>query len=100
MTRILPLFVLLLSCAGRDDGLDKYGRTPQLAARYKEAVENRTLLRGMHKDEIEEVMGGRPEKISKRNRGDREYTVWEYRSRSLDLYLDDDGYLMDWRGPF
>jgi len=65
---------------------------------YKAAVERRELLRGMHEDEIVEVMGGRPERVSRERRMDRTYTVWEYRSRALDLYLDD-GFLVDWRGP-
>lgn len=101
--RLIPLVVLLAACAGpqnEKDKRDKYGRTEELAARYAAAVERRELVRGMHQDEVEVVMRGRPEKVSRQQRNDNTYTVWEYRSKSLDLYFDRKGFLMDWRGPY
>ena len=53
----------------------------------------------MHETEIREVMRGGPTRISRKSIGNTKYTVWEYRDRSLDLYLDDDGFLMRWSGP-
>lgn len=99
--RLLPLLLVLIACTPpQKDGRDKYGRTEDVAARYAAAVERRELLRGMHQDEVRAVMQGRPEKVSKQQRGDTTYTVWEYRSKSLDLYFDKQGFLMHWRAPF
>lgn len=101
MHKILPL-LLLVACSGpngNEPGLDKYGRTPETAAQYAAAVERRELKPGMHKSEIREVMRGDPTRISRKSIGNTKYTVWEYRDRSLDLYLDDDGFLMRWSGP-
>lgn len=98
---LLPL-LLVLSCAGPRDagtGRDKHGRTEEVAAQYAAAVERKVLKMGMHKSEIRAVMDGGPDRVSRRRLGNRDYTVWEYRQRSIDLYLDDDGYLMKWRAP-
>jgi hypothetical protein len=104
--RLLPLLLLLCACGGPEkktdpaNQKDKYGRYPHIAEQYKEAVAKKKLLRGMHKGEIRQVMGGGPERTRKEKRGKSTYTVWVYASRSLDLWLDNDGYLMKWEGPY
>ena len=105
-TTIFALLLLLAACAGPTEKKDparrkdKYGRRPDLAAQYKKAVEDRKILRGMHKDEIKKVMGGGPEKV---RRGvvhnQAEYTQWVYAKRQLDFYIDDKGFLVFWEGP-
>ena len=105
---LTTILLLLAACAGptdkktsRHNRLDKYGRKPYLAAQYKDAVERKTLLRGMHKDEIRQVMGGGPEKTRKRVvRNEAKYTVWVYGQRQLDFFLDRDGFLVFWEGPY
>ena len=103
---LAPAFLALgvLACTGpsgekKGNVRDKYDRLPDVAAKYAAAVERRELLPGMHKDEIRVVMRGKPEKITKQKRGKSTYTVWEYRSKSLDLYLDKDGFLIFIRAP-
>ncbi len=105
---LTTLLLLFAACAGPTDKnnsprnqLDKYGRKPYLAAQYKRAIESKTILRGMHKDEIKQVMGGGPEKTRKRVvRNQAKYTVWVYGKRQLDFFLDRDGFLVFWEGPY
>jgi hypothetical protein len=98
---MLPL-VLVLGCStpNKNDPnyKDKHGRNAEDAEIYAKAVEERRLLPGMHKKEIRAVMGGGPEKTRKIERGGTTYIMWLYYSRSLDLYLDEDGYLLRWTG--
>jgi hypothetical protein len=49
---------------------------------------------------VREVMRGKPEETSRQNRGETEYLVWEYRSRSLDLFFDYEGFLVTWHAPY
>ena len=105
---LTTLLLLLAACAGPTDKeksprnkLDKYGRKPYLAAQYKSAVERKTILRGMHKDEIRQVMGSGPEKTRKGVvRNEAKYTVWAYGKRQLYFFLDRDGFLVFWEGPY
>ncbi|MHC4409976.1 MAG: hypothetical protein ACYS0F_13375 [Planctomycetota bacterium] len=99
--RLLPLVLVLIACTGpKKDGRDKYGRTEADAARYAAAVERRDPLLGMHQDEVRNIIMGAPEKVSRQARADTTYTVWEYRSRSLDFFFDKQGFLMHWQAPY
>ena len=105
-TPILILLLVLAACAGPTDKenagpkKDKYGRPPYLAEQYKRAVERRKILRGMHKDEIKEVMRGGPEKVRRGvAHNQAKYTQWVYAKRQLDFYIDDEGFLVYWEGP-
>ena len=101
MITMLPLILAVACSTPKIDGpnkKDKYGRNAEDAGKYAKAVKERRLLPGMHKGEIREVMRGGPEKTRKITRAGIKYTVWVYNSRSLDLYLDSDGYLMRWTG--
>ena len=84
----------------RGQPIDRYGRTAENAAAYAEAVKRRELKAGMIEKEVRQVMGGKPEVVEKQTRNQREYVVWQYRKRSVDLFFDDDGYLMFWRAPY
>ena len=99
----IPIFLLLVAACSTppDDGTvkrDKYGRYPDAAEKYASAVKERRLLPGMHKGEIKKVMGGKPDRTRKIERGGQKYVMWIYGSKSMDLYLDTDGYLMRWTG--
>ena len=98
------LLLSLTACAPRvnekGQRIDKHGRTAQTAKAYAEAVELRRLKPGMIKSEVREVMQGKPEETSRQNRGQTEYLVWEYRSKSLDLFFDDEGFLVLWHAPY
>jgi hypothetical protein len=101
----LVLFVVSLSaCAPRinerGQKIDKHGRTAETAAGYADAVKNRRLKPGMHKGEVRDVMQSKPELTNYQKHNNKQYLVWQYRSRSLDIYFDDDGYLMFWRAPY
>lgn len=107
MRLFVLLSILLFSlsaCSPRlnekGQAIDKYGRTAQTAKGYAEAVKNRRLKPGMIESEVREIMDGKPEQKSRRRRGQQRYVVWEYRSRSLDLFFDDDGYLVSWHTPY
>jgi len=103
---LLALLFPLLACGTSDkkvraqDRKDKYGRYPEVAERYKKAVEQKKLLRGMVKSEVRAVMEGGPDRKREERRGGQNYTVWVYAKRSLDIWFDDEGYLMKWEGPY
>ena len=106
LSPVLATLVLLslLACSPRlnekGQKVDKYNRTAKTAKGYAEAVKARRLKPGMTKGEVREIMRGKPEETSRQNRGDTEYLVWEYRSRSLDLFFDYEGFLVTWHAPY
>jgi len=101
----IPILLLLAAaCSTPADNdpnkRDKHGRLPEDAAKYAQAVKDRVMRLGMHKSEIKKVFGGGPDTKRKVERGGQTYEMWIYRSRSLDLYFDSDGYLMRTSGLY
>ena len=99
MTRLAPLFALLLLAAACGSSKQIGNRTPMDQEKYERAVENRTLLIGMTKSEVKQVIG-KPGRKDTEFIGGRNLERWSYPKRSLDVYFDEEGFLVRWRAPF
>ena len=100
MTRLAPLFALLVLAAACGSSSKQIGnRTPMDQEKYDRAVENKTLLIGMTQAEVKKVIG-KPGKKDTEYIGGRELERWSYPKRSLDVYFDEEGFLVSWRAPF
>lgn len=99
---VLAAPILLAACTSPGDGSgssERYKRSPQVQKQYEEAVKQRRLVPGMKKDEVVAVMRGQPEtKDRVTDKQGRRRTRWIYRSRSITLFFDSEGYLVDAEG--
>jgi outer membrane protein assembly factor BamE (lipoprotein component of BamABCDE complex) len=100
MTKCAPLIALLVLAAACGSSSSQIGnRTLADQAKYERAVEAKTLLIGMTKSEVKQVIGSPDDKDTEIYGGNR-LERWSYPKRSLDVYFDEEGFLVRWRAPF
>ena len=98
MTRLAPLFALLVLAAACGSSSKQVGnRTLSDQERYEH--QKVFQARGWTKSEVKQVIGSPGRKDSEMI-GGRELERWSYPKRSIDVYFDEDGFLVRWRAPF
>ncbi|MHC4550841.1 MAG: hypothetical protein ACYTEZ_18960 [Planctomycetota bacterium] len=89
------LRILCLAAAGcAASSAPKSERSPEQAARVKEAIKSGEIRYGMTTSEVLASWGKPARKSTTRHRG-RRVTVWAY--AFTDVYFDRDGYVVGWR---
>ena len=97
---LLPALLLVIAAACSSSSSSRIGnRTPADQEKYEKAVESKTLLYGMTESEVKQVVGP-PDRKKTEKVGGRELEVWVYPKRSLDIYFDEEGFVVRWRAPF
>jgi hypothetical protein len=96
VARALPAFLLLAACNSTpsDTPARSTPRTPEMEAKYKEAVARGEVKMGMTRREVEEAIGA-PQRKDRTTYMSRQVERWNY--PYSEIYFDRDGYVLGWR---
>lgn len=90
---MLLLLPLLAACGS--PGSKAHNRTPEVQARFDEAVKNGQIRLGMSQDEVRKAIG-RPKRTGREKRGKEYLDTWYYPGSAV--FFDAAGYVIDIEG--